>query len=289
MSFSKEVKEELHSHIASTKEGVAAELAGLLSFGCNIQKSAETAEYIVTAENSGIAEKVFTLARKNITLTNGIRGDIPLSMRFPADFLREAMSLQGIALLEDRTSMRAFLRGVYICNGSMSDPEKSYHLEFDCATEDKAQLVADIISAFEIEAKQVIRKKYYVVYLKDGSAICDLLNIMGAHISLMNFENYRILKDMRNSVNRQVNCETANIAKTVSAAAKQVQEIELIRDTIGLGALSPSLQAMASLRLEYPEASLLELGALSDPPIGKSGVNHRLRKISEVAEKLGYQ
>ena len=125
-----------------------------------------------------------------------------------------------------------------------------------------------------------------MVYLKEGSQIVDLLNVMEAPVALMEMENIRILKEMRNSVNRKVNCETANINKTVSAAMKQVNDIRYIQDTIGLKELPEGLQEIAELRLEYPNETLKELGDLLQVPLGKSGVNHRLRKLSEIAEHL---
>ena len=130
------------------------------------------------------------------------------------------------------------------------------------------------------------RKKYDVVYVKEGAQIVELLGLMGAGVSLMNLENVRILKGMRNTVNRKVNCETANINKTVNAAVKQMEDIAYIRDTIGLHRLPENLEETAIVRLEYPQASLKELGALLTVPIGKSGINHRLRKISTIAEQL---
>ena len=125
-----------------------------------------------------------------------------------------------------------------------------------------------------------------MVYLKEGEQIVDALNVMGAHVALMNLENVRVLKDVRNSVNRQVNCETANLNKTVSAAVKQIEDIEYIRDTVGLDSLSEGLQQMAELRIRYPDTPLKNLGEMLVPPVGKSGVNHRLRKISETAWEL---
>ena len=150
----------------------------------------------------------------------------------------------------------------------------------------KAEQLKELIRSFEIDAKIVQRKKYYVVYVKEGSMIVDTLNVMEAYVSLMNLENIRILKEMRNSVNRKVNCETANINKTVSAAVKQVADIEYIRDHAGLDSLPDGLCEMAQIRLEYPDASLKELGMLLSPQVGKSGVNHRLRKISNIASEL---
>lgn len=189
-------------------------------------------------------------------------------------------------LIKNSCCQRAFLRGAFLSVGSMSDPEKGYHLEFDCSDEAKAKQLQQVIAGFGIETKIIHRKKYYVVYLKEGSAIVDLLNVCGAPISLMNLENTRILKEMRNSVNRRVNCEAANIAKTVNAAARQVEDIEYLRVHYGFQRLPQSLREMAEVRLENPDAPLKELGEYFDPPIGKSGVNHRLRKLSELAEKV---
>ena len=134
--------------------------------------------------------------------------------------------------------------------------------------------------------KVVLRKKYYVVYVKDGSQIVDMLNVMEAHNALMALENIRIAKEIRNSVNRQVNCEMANINKTVLAAKKQVEDILYIKNTVGFGELTEGLREMAQIRIEYPEASLVELGRMLSSPVGKSGVNHRLRKLSQIADEL---
>ena len=181
---------------------------------------------------------------------------------------------------------RAFLRGAFLTAGSMSDPHKSYHFEIVCASEEKAALLQKMMQGFEMDAKVVKRKKSFVVYLKEGTQISLALNVMDAPVALMEFENIRILKEMRNSVNRKVNCETANIQKTVSAAVKQMEDIEYIRDHMGFEKLSDGLKDMAQARLQYPEATLKELGELMPEPVGKSGVNHRLRRLGEIAEKL---
>lgn len=170
--------------------------------------------------------------------------------------------------------------------GSISDPEKFYHFEIACATEAKAKQIQGLILSMGIEAKIVSRKKYFVVYIKEGSQIVDILNVMEAPVALMELENIRILKEMRGSVNRQVNCETANINKTVSAAVKQMEDIIYIRDTAGFDSLPDNLREIAELRLARPEATLKELGEALDPPVGKSGVNHRLRKLGNMAERL---
>lgn len=150
----------------------------------------------------------------------------------------------------------------------------------------KAKQLQGLMASFDIEARIVLRKRYFVVYVKEGSQIAELLQIMEAPVALMELENIRIVKEMRNSVNRQVNCETANINKTVSAAVKQMEDIRYIQDTIGLESLPENLQEMARVRLERPEATLKELGEALEPPVGKSGVNHRLRKLSLMAEDL---
>ena len=146
--------------------------------------------------------------------------------------------------------------------------------------------IKELVEFFGLEAKIVLRKKYYVVYLKEGAMISDTLNIMEAHIALMKFENVRILKDVRNSVNRRVNCEAANINKTVSAARKQIEDIEYIKNTVGLERLSENLRDIAYARLEEPDATLKELGEKLSSPVGKSGVNHRLRKLSQIAQDI---
>ena len=140
-----------------------------------------------------------------------------------------------------------------------------------------------------MEPKIVLRKKYYVVYIKEGDQIVDILNVMEAPVALMELENIRIQRGMRGNVNRQVNCETANINKTVSAAVKQMEDIRFIQETIGLDGLPESLQDMARIRLERPEATLKELGEALEPPVGKSGVNHRLRKLGQMADDLRQQ
>ena len=163
---------------------------------------------------------------------------------------------------------------------------KAYHLEIAVLSESFCLQLQQIVASFQIEAKIVDRKKYHVLYVKEGSMIVDTLNVMEAHQALMDFENVRILKEVRNSVNRQVNCETANIHKTVTAAARQIEDIQYIETAKGVRWLSDGLREIAELRLEYPDLPLAELGQKLSKPLGKSGVNHRLRKLSEIAERL---
>jgi len=185
-----------------------------------------------------------------------------------------------------KNSARAYLRDAFLETGSMSNPEKGYHLEFVCEDESHAQKLIEAMQKYEITAKTVQRKRYTIVYIKESEDIVRLLNVMGAHNCLMNLENVRILKDMRNAINRQVNCETANITKTVSAANKQIADIQFIKEHYGFDNLSENLREMAQIRLEYPDAALKELGSYLVPPVGKSGVNHRLRKLSDLADSI---
>ncbi len=192
-------------------------------------------------------------------------------------------------LIVQNCCKRAFIRGLFLAAGSVTDPEYGYHFEIVLGNKRETEEVTAVLSAFGVYAKTAKRKKNTIIYVKEGSQIVDLLNIMEAHVALMKFENVRILKDMRNTINRQVNCEAANINKTVSAAARQLEDIYYIRDELGFGVLSENLAKIAELRLEHDDASLKELGEMLDPPIGKSGVNHRLRKISETADVLRRQ
>ncbi len=186
----------------------------------------------------------------------------------------------------DAEKKRDLLRSFFIEKGSVSDPERFYHMEFVCASEEEAQELRALIAEYGIDARPAVRNKHTIVYIKDSEAIFDMLNILGAHRSLMEFENVRILKEMREDVQRKVNCETANINKTVSAAVRQIEDISYIRDRIGLDNLPEGLSSVARLRLEMPDSTLKELGELLDPPVSKSGVNHRLKRLSDIAEKL---
>ena len=207
----------------------------------------------------------------------------------PDGEIGENLSVIRNVVTQQACCRRAFIRGAFLAAGSISDPEKFYHFEIVCAAEAKAEQLREIMSTFQLDAKIVKRKKYYVVYIKEGSQIVDVLNVMEAPVSLMELENIRILKEMRNCVNRQVNCETANINKTVAASVKQIRDIEYIRDTIGFESLPENLEQVAQARLLKPDATLKELGEALEPPVGKSGVNHRLRRLSELAEKLREQ
>ena len=312
MSFSSEVKDELSRQLSQARHCQIAEAAAIISLCGRILISSEDRYCIkIHTENISVARKYFTLLKKTFhantqisikqnlyfkksklyTVTVGNHEDamrILQAVRLIDEHqeIGENLSVVGNLVVQQSCCKRAFIRGAFLATGSISDPEKAYHFEIVCATMEKAEQLREIIAVFSIEAKIIRRKKYFIVYIKEGSQIVDILNVMEAHVALMNLENVRILKDMRNSVNRRVNCETANIHKTVSAAVRQRKDIEYIRDTIGFGAISENLSEIASKRLEQPEATLKELGAMLHPPVGKSGVNHRLRKLSGIAESL---
>lgn len=304
MSFSGTVKEELATHISSARHCQMAELAALLHFAGGTCDNG--LHLCLETENEAVVRKCFTLLKKTFNIETVVMQSKYMQgkNRLLSDDEAEAKVIQAlhltdeadnrltldapvnVLLIKNSCCMRAYLRGAFLCAGSMSDPEKSYHLEFVCNTRPQAEQLRSIIREFQIEAKIIKRKKYDVVYLKEGAGIVDLLNVMEAHVSLMNLENLRIVKEMRNSINRRVNCETANISKTVTAATKQIEDIILIRDRYGFENLPDNLRQMAEIRLEYPDAALKELGEHLEPPVGKSGVNHRLRRLSEIADKF---
>lgn len=312
MSFSRSVKEELSNHLPAARHCMIAEIAAIISLCGRIVINANDKYSVkVHTENICVARKYFTLVekafnikaeitiRQNAYLRSSRTYTITVNDHISAIRILQAVKLiNGNMEIEENLSIinnvvimksccrRAFLRGAFLSVGSISKPEKSYHFEMVCTTRAKAMQLCDIIKSFEIDAKIVGRKKHFVVYIKDGESIVDMLNIMEAHVSLMELINIRIIKEMRNTVNRKVNCETANLNKTVSASVKQIEDIRLIQDTIGLLSLKRPLQEIAVIRLENPDASLKELGALLSPAVGKSGVNHRLRKLSEIADGL---
>jgi len=312
LSFSGRVKEELSYQTGVAMHCRIAEIAAILSLcgKVNIDENGKVSVKIHT-ENLAVSRKYFTLVKKtyNIDCDIAIRSHIHTgksrsyildvkddyaarkilsSVKFmngDGNFERDYTQVDSL-ILRKACCKRAFLRGAFLCAGSISEPEKTYHFEIVCTTPERAWQICDMMKTFDIEGKYITRKKYHVVYIKEASQIVDILNVMEAHVSLMELENIRILKEMRNSINRRVNCETANISKTVSAAVKQIEDITYIRDTVGFSELTDGLREIAQIRLDYPEASLVELGKLLSTPVGKSGVNHRLRKLSMMAEEL---
>ncbi len=288
MSFSAEVKAELEKVIPGSRHCQLAELAAIVHFdGGIVTREKEKTEIVLHSENDVAFRKYFTLLKKTFIIGTDTAKVLQALKLFDGEKQIRTLK-EGVnpVLVKNSCCRRAYLRGAFLCIGSMSDPQKSYHLEFVCEWETQALQIQEMIRSFDLDARIVKRKRYHVVYLKEGAGIVDLLNVMGAHLSLMNLENLRIEKEMRNSINRQVNCETANIAKTVNAANKQIADIELLEKHYGFSNLPENLREMAMVRLAYPESSLQELGGYLNPPVGKSGVNHRLRKLSEIADRI---
>lgn len=182
---------------------------------------------------------------------------------------------------------RNYIKGAFLGSGSIIDPEKQYHLEFVCRSEQYATEFGKLLATYKINAKIVSRQGSFVLYIKEGEQIIDLLNVIGAYNALLETENIRIIKDMRNNVNRIVNCETANLTRTVNAAVRQIEAIKRIEKEYGFSRLPKQLREVAKLRLDYPDVSLIELGEMLNPKVGKSGVNHRLRKIEKIAQEIG--
>ena len=297
MSFSSQVKEELVKQISSARHCQIAEIAGIIGV-CGEVKTSDTqkTELVLRTENVFVARKYFTLLEKTFNISVAInihenpyqtKGKVyNMYISDHEDAARVLKAANHGAVIQKKCCKRAFLRGCFLASGSISSPEKFYHLEISSSTEDFAERVREVFCDFGIDAKIVVRMKQYVVYIKEGEQIVDSLALMEANQALMEFENIRIIKEMRNDINRRVNCETANLNKTENAALKQTEDIKYIEKTMGFASLTPALSQMAEARLQYPEASLSELGSLMDPPIGKSGVNHRLRKLSEIAKEL---
>ncbi|MCR5672660.1 MAG: DNA-binding protein WhiA [Lachnospiraceae bacterium] len=292
MSFSGNIKEELERAGVSSRHCQLAEMAAIYDF-CRRPGKEEGAVMVISSENELAVRKFFTLLRKTFNMYKDCKADAPayskkganwrLVIDDPSDAEKIKNAINTTLKSLRSCCRRAYIRGAFLAAGSVSDPEKSYHLEFVCRDERQAHFLAELLSSFEIETGIVVRKKYHVLYVKDGTRIVEILNVMGAHVALMDFENMRILKEMRNSVNRKVNCEAANIGKTVAAAQRQIDDIKHLIESETYKELSPALKEMADLRVTYPEATLSELGSYCCPPVGKSGVNHRLRKLSELA------
>ena len=211
-------------------------------------------------------------------------------MSFASDIKEELLGLKmwdmNSSMKQDEQLARLCIREAFIKSGSMNDPNKKYHLEIMFKTKKKAEEMQKLLNNFNINAKIIKREKDYMLYLKDGEEISEFLALIGANSSVIKFEEIRVLKETRNDINRLVNCETANLNKTINAAVKQIEDIKLIKKKRKFSSLPENLQEIAELRVANPDVSLLELGKMLKEPIGKSGVNHRLKKISEVAEDL---
>lgn len=312
MTFSSVVKNEISKINTEDKCCQLAELSALIKMTGTIQFHGRNNIGIkLSTENASIARMLFTLikdifdintrvaVRRNKQLKKNNNYTLYIDKQTGGEEILLATGIltkteEGIKinyrlplkLVKKPCCKKAYLRGVFLGGGSISDPEKTYHLELVTNNNEYAESIKKLINSYKLNAKVVNRKGNYVVYLKEGEQIVDYLNIIGAHKALLSLENVRIYKEMRNNVNRIVNCETANLSKIVVASMRQISNIELIKNRIGFDNIPENLAEIAELRLMYPDASLKELGEMVSPPIGKSGINHRLRKLDEIAEKI---
>ncbi|OYD08163.1 DNA-binding protein WhiA [Paludifilum halophilum] len=307
MSFASTTKQEL-TRIDSMEHCQRAELSALVRVNGAVQLNGEHIRLDVSTENNAIARRTYTLikqlyrvqpevlVRKKIRLKKN--NTYVVRIRAGADKILQDLRILGERLERIRgihsdliireCCRRAYLRGAFLAGGSVNNPDSvSYHLEIVSTYQDHSEDLCDLLNQYRLHAKWLERKKGFVVYIKEGDKIGELLNIIGAHQSLFAFEDVRIMKDMRNSVNRLVNCETANLNKTIQAAMRQVENIRLIEQEIGLDQLPDRLREIAEARVKYPEVTLTELGQmLPGRKVSKSAVNHRLRKLDHIAEKL---
>ncbi len=309
MSFSADVKNELFNFYENNRHCSLAELSAYLSLNGCVKKLNKGYILRIASENYNLMIKCAKLLKFvfDVNMEFGVKTLFLSKKRLRIysiylynynsvkDILISAGLFNNYGLFEPKINnivvsavccKRAYIRGAFLCIGSLCNPEKTYHLEFVTGNSNYANQLKNIINSFEIDSKVIKRKKHFVVYIKEGEQIVDLLNVMSAHKSLLDLENVRIIKGVRNNINRIVNCETANLNKIVSASIKQQKDIKYIKDTVGLSYLSNPLREVAELRLNYPDLSLKELGETLNPPVGKSGINHRLKKISNIAEKL---
>jgi DNA-binding protein WhiA len=314
LSFSSSVKNELCRLEINNNCCLLSELAAILRISGLIKfEDGQQVNIKITTENAAFARRIFIYLKKafkahpktiikkgkklkkhvsyNVAVTDPEKAScildaVGINYNFESGRKQLDYSFDIKNILKNTCCKKAYLRGAFLSGGSISDPEKAYHLEVMCRNMDVNGELNKIMEGYKLNAKTIKRKGNYVTYLKEGESIADFLNIIGAHRALMKFENIRILKDMRNNVNRMVNCETANLGKTVNASIRQIENIQFIMNTIGFGSLPKNLREVAEKRLEYRDASLKELGEMLNPPLGKSGVNHRLRKLESIADSV---
>lgn len=311
MSFSAEVKNELARITGEQSCCLAAELAALIRMGGSMAIGGNANLGInFSSENAAVTRKVLSLIKRysnvktEVVVTRGrrLKKSNTYHVRVvPSPGVNELLAALGImgadglnvqsdsSILRKVCCRRAYLRGAFLGGGSVNRPEGSYHLELVTGNAELAKSLVRIMKSVSLPGRMTDRKDDYIVYLKDGNAITAFLQIIGAHNALLLFENVRVVKDMRNQVNRLVNCETANLQKTVNAAVRQVDSINLIVRQLGLDKLPPTLREVAEARLAHREATLSELVEALEGRVGKSGINHRLRKLGEIAEALRSQ
>lgn len=275
MSFSSEVKQELSSINTYSKSNlIEAELIGYL-MSANIKEENEKIEFIT--ENEFNIERIYKILFK-------------LKIEYEPETRRKTFvakinkpNLRNIENLETEEEKKALIRGIFLGSGSINDPMKKYHLEILSKNKDVAQYIQNILKSFNIKAK--ILEMNNTIYIKEGEEISKFLAFIGAQKAVLKYEEIRVMREIRNNVNRQVNCETANLNKTISASVMQIEAINYLKKVKKYEELPTGLQEIAELRLEYPEMSLKDLGSLLEKPLGKSGVNHRLKKIIEIADE----
>lgn len=310
MSFSTETKNELSRMDIGNRALDIAELSaiirlsGSLHFMGNMQIGLK-----ITTELNSIARRVFKILKKEFEINTSITVNKNQMLKKNNSYVLTITPEMGASkllvdlgildnentfitrndisnkIVKEPEDAHAYIRGAFLGGGSINDPEKNYHMEFVANNEDYAYELSELINSMGFNSKIVTRKNNFVVYLKESEQISDLLAIIGATNAMFALQNIKIMKEMRNNVNRIVNCETANLSKTVDAAVRQVENILIIQKTIGIRGLPENLQELAMLRLEYEDMSLKELGEMLHPPLGKSGVNHRFKKIEEIANR----
>jgi len=286
MSFSVEIKNEV-SKVSGMEECCKrAELAGIVAFSAIIGDKLK-----INTESAAVARRVSGLLKELCGVNMSVRNKKTESGSFysiTVENTEKILMRLGITLLPFKIHSgvvkrdccaRAFVRGAFEGGGSIVTPEKSYHIEFSTRHPKIQETIEAILNRFDIRAKKLIRKGYYIAYLKSGEAVSDILALMGAHKTMMKFMNIKIVKEMRNTANRLVNCETANLDKIINASQEQIRAIKLIDKKVGLGSLSPEFRTLARLRLNNPEYSLQELGNKLSPPLSKSAVNRRMQKL----------
>ena len=307
MSFSALTKEELARLPEKNGCCALAELAALVRMDGTLQISAAQQYALnVSTENAPVARKIFRLAkdvlqrpvevvvRRKLRLRKNNSYMVKIYLAGIADMQRLGLLDQTARvqpaipkeLIKSKCCQKAYLRGAFLAGGSINNPEGTYHLEIISNHSLHAEALCHLLNKFQLGAKVSMRKHWYVIYVKESEHIVEFLGLVGAHHALLEFENVRVLKDVRNQVNRVVNCETANLSKTVDAAVRQIDTIQFVAATVGLMALPLPLREIAELRLKSPDASLKELGEMIRPKVGKSGVNHRMRKIEEFARRI---
>ena len=296
MSFSTDVKEELSKiNNYTKKDSLRMELIGFLMIantvvvGQKIRYSTES-QYTINRfakllSNCGIMDYTIELQRKtsSISLPKGkLLEELEIQEKNKIVIRKEKME-QAFQKNEEQKT-KDFLRGAFLGGGSINNPEKKYHLEIKFSADSNKEEMMKRLEKQNIKMKELSASP--ILYLKEGEEISNFLAFIGASSGVLRFEEIRVMRDVRNNVNRLVNCETANLNKTINSAVKQIEDIQFIKQKRKFGELSEQLKEIAELRVTYPEKSFVELGQLLKEPIGKSGVSHRLKAISKFAEEL---